>query len=339
MQTNELVGVDVSPRPHILSSALEFARQDLQKVDALIIDRTHERVPLIPLITEHLIGSGGKRLRPVLTLLSAHWFNYSGESHIKLAASVECIHTATLLHDDVIDQSALRRGRATANAEWGNKPSVLVGDYLLSLSFQLMVETRSLEILKILSTAAANITEGEVHQLEVSHDAQLSMDDYIDVITAKTAVLFAAATEVGGELAGATKEQKAALREFGMKLGIAFQMVDDTLDYAAKEASLGKEIGDDFREGKVTLPVILAYSDATDEEKSFWERCMTAGNQQPEDLEKAIHILQTHNAISRSFIEASRFLDAAEATLSQLPEHPIRGYMHDILTFCRTRCS
>lgn len=339
MSTETLVEAEKALQPHILASVLDFVQDDLNAVDTLLIERTEERVPLIPLMTKHLLNAGGKRLRPVLTLLTARWFDYQGADHIKLAAAVESIHTATLLHDDVIDQSAMRRGNPSANAEWGNKPSILVGDYLLSLSFQLMVETESLPILKTLSDAAAQITEGEVHQLEVSHDLALTEAGYMKVITAKTAVLFAAACRVGGELVHADASTLELLEQFGLKLGVAFQMVDDVLDYSSENSTLGKSVGDDFKEGKVTLPVILAYQRGSEEEKNFWNRTMMFEEHCEGDFALAMGYLTSHGACDHVLALAATYLDDASRLLQALPDHPVRGLMEDIIQFCRIRCS
>src|SRR5690348_15427487 len=233
----------------------------MQRVNGVILARTGSEVAMIPEVANHLINSGGKRLRPILTLALARLTGYGGEGHIKLAAAVEFMHTATLLHDDVVDESELRRGRLAARMLWGNEASVLVGDFLLGQAFKMMVEVGSLKALEILSSAAAVIAEGEVMQLAAAKNTATTEDEYIAVIRAKTAELFAAACEVGPSIAGRPKAEQAACRSYGMNLGIAFQLVDDALDYGGKAAKLGKNIGDDFREGKITLPVVLAFRD------------------------------------------------------------------------------
>src|SRR5690606_17514532 len=228
-------------------------------INRLILDKAISDVELIPQLAHHLIDSGGKRLRPMLTIAAAKLVRYESDSHIRVAAAVEFMHTATLLHDDVVDESDLRRGKAAARILWGNEASVLVGDFLLGQAFKMMVETGSLEALSILANAASVIAEGEVMQLAASKDTSTTEDAYLAVIQAKTAALFSAAAEVGGVIAGCRREERAALESFGRNLGLAFQLVDDALDYSGKQSILGKSIGDDFREGKITLPVVLCY--------------------------------------------------------------------------------
>ena len=254
-----------------LSKALH---EDLAAVNAIILDRMKSDIPLIPQLAGHLIAAGGKRIRPVLTLASAALFGYKGTRQHKLSACVEFIHTATLLHDDVVDDSDQRRGRASANALFGNEAAVLVGDFLFSRSFQLMVEDGSLDVLRILSNASAVIAEGEVLQLSTANNLETTEDQYMQVIRSKTAELFAAACEVGAVVAGRAPAECLTMREYGMCLGVAFQISDDVLDYAASEERLGKSIGDDFREGKMTLPVIKALEGATPGERKFWHRCI-----------------------------------------------------------------
>ena len=245
----------------------------LADVNSLITSRMEsENAPRIPEVTDHLIGAGGKRLRPMLTLATAAAYGYTGADDAKLAAAVEFIHTATLLHDDVVDESARRRGRPTANLLWDNKSSVLVGDYLFARSFQLMVETDSLRVLDILANAAAVIAEGEVLQLSVAQNLATTEETYLKVIRGKTAALFAAATEAGAVVAGAPDDQVRAFHDYGDALGIAFQIVDDLLDYGGATAALGKNVGDDFRERKITLPLIRAVAAGNDEERTFWSR-------------------------------------------------------------------
>ena len=256
-----------------------------------------ENAPRIPEVTTHLIGAGGKRLRPMLTLAAARMFNYVGDKHLKLAATVEFIHTATLLHDDVVDDSDLRRGLASANAVFGNKASVLVGDFLFSRSFELMVEDGSRDVLRILSHASSVIAEGEVLQLITSNDTETSEPAYLDVIRAKTAQLFAAACRIGAVVADRPRVEEEALETYGMNLGIAFQLVDDVLDFSAEQAKLGKAIGDDFREGKITLPIILAFRRGDDEERVFWRRTLEDLQQTEDDLPRALELMTKHNAL------------------------------------------
>ncbi len=257
---------------------------DLKSVNELIVERMDSPVALIPQLAGHLVSAGGKRLRPLLTLASARLCGYGGERHIALAACVEFIHTATLLHDDVVDGSDLRRGLASANALWGNKASVLVGDFLFSRAFQVMVEDGSLPVMKVLAGAASMIAEGEVQQLITANDTETSETAYLDVINAKTATLFAAACRVGALVADRPKAEEEALDSYGLNVGIAFQLVDDRLDYSAAQAQLGKSVGDDFREGKITLPVILAYRRGDEDERKFWRRTLERLEQQAGDL-------------------------------------------------------
>ena len=277
-----------------LDEVLARVEPELRRVNAIILDRLHSRVGLIPELARHIVAAGGKRIRPLLTLVAARMCGYEGDRQIRLAACVEFIHTATLLHDDVVDDSDLRRGIATANAVWGNKPSVLVGDFLFSRSFQLMVEDGSLRVLDILATASAVIAEGEVAQLITSNDTATTEADYLDVIRAKTATLFAAACRLGAVLGERPREEEEALAAYGLNLGIAFQLVDDALDYVTPAATMGKTLGDDFRDGKITLPVVLAYARGTNEERGFWRRTLEAGEQTPDDLARAASLLESN---------------------------------------------
>ena len=265
-----------------LDELQRLVNDDLRVVNELIVKHMHSPVPLIPQLAGHLVAAGGKRLRPMLTLASARMCGYRGGRHHALAACVEFIHTATLLHDDVVDESDLRRGLATANALWGNKASVLVGDFLFSRAFQLMVADGSLRVLEILSGASAVIAEGEVLQLVTSNDTDTSEQAYLDVIRCKTAALFAAACRIGAVVAERPKVEEEALDSYGLNLGIAFQLIDDVLDYSAKQAELGKTVGDDFREGKMTLPVVLAFRRGDEAERGFWRRCIEQVDQSDE---------------------------------------------------------
>src|SRR5471032_3356417 len=269
-----------------MSALAALVDSDLKRVNALILDRMHSPVALIPQLAGHIIAAGGKRLRPMLTLASAKLVGYRGDRHLALSAAVEFIHTATLLHDDVVDASDLRRGLATANAVWGNKPSVLVGDFLFSRAFQLMVEDGSLKVLGILSHASAVIAEGEVLQLVTSNDTTTDEAAYLAVIRAKTAQLFAAASQICAVIAGRPAEEEAALTAFGLNLGIAFQLVDDMLDYSARQAELGKTVGDDFRDGKITLPIVLAFKRGDEPERRFWRRTLEKLEQTDDDLDR-----------------------------------------------------
>jgi len=313
---------------------LALVADDLALVNALIRERmSSEHAPRIPEISAHLIEAGGKRLRPILTLAASRLCGYQGGDHVKLAATVEFIHTATLLHDDVVDESAQRHGRATANILWDNKSSVLVGDYLFSRAFQLMVETGSLEVLRILSNASAVIAEGEVLQLTTAHDVSTDVARYDQVIRGKTAALFAAATEVGGVIAGVDPEKVAALRTYGDVLGMAFQLADDLLDYGGSSAALGKNVGDDFREGKVTLPVILAYGRGDDAAKAFWRRTIGRGQQAEGDLEQAMAHLAETDALFDAQATAHAHAVRALAALAGFPAGEMRSALEDIVEF------
>ncbi len=320
-----------------LSAALA---EDMAAVNRLIRERmASEHAPRIPEVTAHLVEAGGKRLRPLLTLAAARMLGYPGDDHVKLAATVEFIHTATLLHDDVVDESQRRRGRPTANLLWDNKSSVLVGDYLFSRSFQLMVETGSLRVLDILANASATIAEGEVLQLTAAQDLRTDESVYLQVIRGKTAALFAAATEVGGVIAGASDAVVEALRDYGDALGIAFQIVDDILDYGGTDTIIGKNTGDDFRERKLTLPLIKAVAKATPDERAFWVRVIEKGDQRDADLAQAIVILQRHDAISACREDALIWTARAKASLGNLPVHPLRGTLLELADFVVSRVS
>jgi octaprenyl-diphosphate synthase len=283
------------------------------------------------------VASGGKRVRPMLTLAAARLCGYEGKRQLGLAAAVEFIHTATLLHDDVVDESDLRRGSATANALWGNKPSVLVGDFLFARAFQLMVDDGSLEVLRILSNASAVIAEGEVAQLITANDTETTEAAYMQVISAKTATLFAAAAELGPVIADRPKEDAAALSAYGQNLGIVFQLVDDVLDYNAHAADLGKNVGDDFRDGKITLPVVLAFERGTEEERSFWRRTLEEGEHTDEDLARAITLMKQHGALQDSMSRATQFADQARNALSSFDASPAKQAMLDLVDFCIER--
>ncbi|MES2549892.1 MAG: polyprenyl synthetase family protein [Pseudomonadota bacterium] len=318
----------------------DLLAEDMAAVNVLIRARmASEHAPRIPEVTAHLVEAGGKRLRPLLTLAAARMLGYAGQDHVKLAATVEFIHTATLLHDDVVDESKRRRGRPTANLLWDNKSSVLVGDYLFARSFQLMVETGSLRVLDILADASATIAEGEVLQLTAAQDLATDERIYLQVIRGKTAALFAAATEVGGVIADASEAQTAALREYGDALGIAFQIVDDMLDYGGSATVIGKNTGDDFRERKLTLPLIKAVAKATPEERAFWTRVIEKGDQNEGDLAQAVVILQRHDAISACRADALAWAAKAKAAVNNLPEHPLRDILAQLADFVVSRVS
>ena len=327
---------DKATKPHDrLSEALAA---DMDAVNGLIRDRmASEHAPRIPEVTAHLVEAGGKRLRPMLTLAAARLCGYDGPYHVHLAATVEFIHTATLLHDDVVDESAQRRGRPTANLLWDNKSSVLVGDYLFARSFQLMTETNNMRVLSIQSNASAVIAEGEVLQLTAAQDLRTSEEIYLKVIRGKTAALFSAATEVGGVIAGAPEAQVRALFDYGDALGIAFQMVDDLLDYSGAADAIGKNVGDDFRERKLTLPVIKAVAKADAEERDFWRRVIEKGDQKDGDLEQALALMAKHGTLNATRDEALAWAAKARTALSALPNHPLREMLDDLADYVVAR--
>ena len=304
-------------------------------VNVLIRERmASEHAPRIPEVTAHLVEAGGKRLRPMLTLAAARMCGYDGPYHVHLAATVEFIHTATLLHDDVVDESQRRRGRPTANLLWDNKSSVLVGDYLFARAFQLMVETGNLRVLDILSNAAAVIAEGEVLQLTAAQDLRTDERIYLQVVRGKTAALFSAATEAGGVIAGRARPQVGALRDYGDALGIAFQIVDDLLDYGGSAAAIGKNIGDDFRERKLTLPVIKAVAQATPDERAFWVRVIEKGDQRDGDLAEAMAIMARHGAMEAARADALLWAERRAAVPWRCcPTHPLRDMLHDLADY------
>ncbi len=318
--------VAIERKPHDALALL--LGTEMAAVDGLIRDRmASDNAPRIPQVTAHLVEAGGKRLRPLLTLAAAKLCGYDGPYHVHLAATVEFIHTATLLHDDVVDESAQRRGRPTANLMWDNKTSVLVGDYLFSRSFQLMVETGSLRVLDILANASATIAEGEVLQLTAAQDLATNEAIYLQVVRGKTAALFAAATEVGGVIANAPESEVAALRDYGDALGISFQIVDDLLDYGGSSASMGKNTGDDFRERKLTLPVIKAVALADANERAFWSRVIEDGVQKDGDLEHALGLLAKHGTLAATKADALGWAEKAKAAITRLPDTEIRALL------------
>ena len=320
-----------------LTALVGLVRTDLEACNRLIVERMQSPVALIPQLAAHLVAAGGKRLRPLLTLAAAQLCGYRGDRHIALAACVEFIHTATLLHDDVVDESALRRGQASANALFGNKPSVLVGDFLFARAFQLMVADGSLKVLAILSAAAATIAEGEVLQLVTQNDTTTTEAQYLQVIEGKTAALFAAATQVGAVVADRPAVEEAALEAYGRNFGIAFQLVDDALDYSAEQARLGKTVGDDFREGKITLPVLLAFARGTEAERDFWRRTLEAREQGEADLAEALALMQRHGALRDTNARARDYGAPALRALEVFPEGAMRQALADIVEFCIAR--
>lgn len=320
-----------------LALLAQLTAADLEEVNRLIVERMQSPVALIPQLASHLIAAGGKRLRPMLTLAAARLCGYDGRRHIGLAACVEFIHTATLLHDDVVDRSTLRRGLASANAVFGNKASVLVGDFLFSRAFQLMTADGSLEVLRILSDASAIIAEGEVHQIVTTNDTETSEAAYLDVIRAKTAQLFAAACRIGAVVAERPTIEAEALESFGLNLGIAFQLVDDVLDYSAKQATLGKSIGDDFAEGKITLPVILAFRRGSEDDRRFWRRTLEDLDQKPGDLETAIAMMDREGALRDTLARARHYGAVARDSLAIFPSSEMREALLQAVDFCIER--
>ncbi|MBE9636715.1 polyprenyl synthetase family protein [Salipiger mangrovisoli] len=331
------MGLDTAKaKPH--DRLATMLSDEMGAVNALIRERmASKHAPRIPEVTAHLVEAGGKRLRPMLTLAAANICNYDGPFHVHLAATVEFIHTATLLHDDVVDESGQRRGRPTANLLWDNKSSVLVGDYLFARSFQLMTETGNLRVLEILSNASATIAEGEVLQLTAAQDLRTSEDIYLQVVRGKTAALFSAATEVGGVIAGADPAQVQALFDYGDALGIAFQIADDLLDYMGDSSATGKNVGDDFRERKLTLPVIKAVAAADAEERAFWQRTIEKGKQEDGDLEHALKLLNKHGALDATREDALGWSEKAKASMARLPQSEVRDVMIELADFVVAR--
>ena len=331
-ESKRLAGASIEP-------LVRLTREPLERVNEIILARAGSNVELIPEIARHLIDSGGKRLRPMLTIAAAGMCGYEGEGRVKLAVSVEFMHTATLLHDDVVDESDLRRGKAAARMLWGNQASVLVGDFLLGQAFKMMVEVGSLEALEILSNAAAIIAEGEVMQLGAAKNTATTEDEYLAVIQAKTAALFSAAAEVGPVLAGRGRAERAAFRSYGTNLGLAFQLVDDALDYGGASSNLGKRVGDDFREGKITLPVVLSYRRGTDADRAFWKRVLEEGSIAEGDLDRAIGLMRTHRAIDDTVERARHFGAVARDALAPFPDSPHKAALLEAVDFCIARVS
>ncbi len=328
---------DGKREPASIAGLVALTRTDMLRVNELILSKAGSEVEMIPEVANHLISSGGKRLRPMLTLAAAQMFGYEGDHHVKLAASVEFMHTATLLHDDVVDESGMRRGKRTARMIWGNQASVLVGDFLLGQAFRMMVEVGSLDALDILSAAATVIAEGEVMQLGVAKNLETTEDDYLQVIRAKTAALFSAAAEVGPVIAEAAKADRAALRSYGTNLGLAFQLIDDALDYGGNVKDLGKNVGDDFREGKVTLPVILSYRRGTAEERAFWTAAIEQGRNGDAELEQALALMNRYGAIGDTINRARHFGEIARDALAPLKKSPHKSALLEVIDFCIER--
>ena len=324
-------------RPPSLDPLVALVAADMHAVNAVILDRMQSKVALIPELAGHLIAGGGKRMRPMLTLASAALLDYPGTRHHKLAAAVEFIHTATLLHDDVVDLSEMRRGKRAANLIWGNPASVLVGDFLFSRAFELMVEDGSLKVLKILSHASAVIAEGEVDQLTAQRQVETSEEHYLHIIGAKTAALFAAACRIAPVVAEAGDNAEDALETYGRNLGIAFQLVDDAIDYSSDEATMGKGRGDDFRDGKVTLPVILAHARGSDADRAFWTAAMQGERTGDDDLAHATRLIQSSGALADTMERARHYGRRAIDALAPFPAGRARAAMTDAVLFAVAR--
>lgn len=316
-----------------------LTQDDLEAVNAQILAHMQSQVGLIPDLAGHLINAGGKRIRPMLTLAAARVFDYDGDDHVRLAAAVELIHGATLLHDDVVDSSALRRGAQTANVIWGNKESVLVGDYLFSRAFELMVAAKDLRVLQVLSRASGVIAEGEVLQLATQKNIDTTFEQYLDVVNAKTAALFESAAQSGALIASCNTDEEDAMRSYGRNLGIAYQLIDDALDYAGFESSLGKSIGDDFREGKMTLPVVYAVARAKPDEKAFWRRTISEGRQNPDDFDIARELMERDDAIKDTISCARRYAAKAQNDLTKVPANTYTQALDDLVETSVSRAS
>lgn len=316
---------------------VDLTKADMESVNQLILSMAGSDVEMIPEISNHLISSGGKRLRPMMTLASARMFGYQGQGHIKLATAVEFMHTATLLHDDVVDESDLRRGKSTARMIWGNQASVLVGDFLLGQAFKMMVDVGSMDALSVLANAAAVIAEGEVMQLAAAKHITTSENEYLKVIHAKTAALFSSAAEVGPIIAGLGEVERAALREYGTSLGLAFQLVDDALDYGGNTQNLGKNTGDDFREGKITMPVILSYARGTQIEKAFWASALENGENKDDALQHALSLMQKHGALNDTVERARMYGQRAFKAIELLKKSAEKDALIEVIDFCISR--
>lgn len=320
-----------------LDPMIRLVADDMNAVNQVIIDRMRSEIPLIPQLAGHLISGGGKRMRPMLTLASAQLLGYQGSSHHVLAAAVEFIHTATLLHDDVVDGSDLRRGRRTANIIWGNPASVLVGDFLFSRSFQLMVDAGSLKVLSILSGASAVIAEGEVNQLTAVRQVELPEERYLSIIDAKTAALFAAACRISAVVAERPEAEELALEAYGRNLGIAFQLIDDAIDYVSDAGTMGKDAGDDFREGKMTLPVILAYARGNEEERTFWKDAVEGRRTSDEDFAHAIALVRKSRAVDDTMARARHYGGLAIEAIRGFADGPAKAAMIEAVEFAVAR--
>ena len=324
---------DVRETSQKLQPLLDLVADDMEAINRIILDKAVSDVEMIPELAHHLIDSGGKRLRPMVALATAKLCGYTGNGHIRTASAVEFMHTATLLHDDVVDESAARRGRKTARMIWGNQASVLVGDFLLGQAFKMFVDVGSLSVLRIMSNAAATIAEGEVMQLAAAKNTSTTEDDYLTIINSKTAALFSAAAEAGAALAMRPSEEQAALRSYGKNLGLAFQLVDDALDYAGDSTRLGKSVGDDFREGKITLPVILSFRRGSNDERQFWNRTVAEGKIADGDLEHAVGLMRRHKAIEATFERARSYGSIARDALAIFPDSQEKDALEQVIAF------
>ena len=328
---------EARPASESLEPLLQLVDEDMEAINRIILDKAVSDVDLIPELAHHLIASGGKRLRPMLALASAKMCGYAGNGHIRTASAIEFMHTATLLHDDVVDESDARRGRKTARLIWGNQASVLVGDFLLGQAFRMLVDVGNMQVLKILSNAAAVIAEGEVMQLAAAKNTSTTEDAYLAIINAKTAALFLAAAEVGAALASRPADEQAAMRSYGRNLGLAFQLVDDALDYSGDSRKLGKSVGDDFREGKITLPLILSFRRGNEQERAFWNRTIVEGDITDEDLDQAIGLMKKHKALEATMERARAYGAVARDALAIFPESAHKSAMEDVIAFAINR--
>jgi octaprenyl-diphosphate synthase len=320
-----------------LDAMMALVASDMNGVNAVILERMQSKVALIPELAGHLIAGGGKRMRPMLTLASGALLGYPGTRHQKLAAAVEFIHTATLLHDDVVDGSGMRRGKRTANLIWGNSASVLVGDFLFSRAFELMVEDGSLKVLRILSHASAVIAEGEVNQLTAQRQIDTDEEHYLDIISAKTAALFAAACRVAPVVAEASEDSELALECYGRNLGVAFQLTDDVIDYASDGATMGKDSGDDFRDGKMTLPVILAYARGSEADRKFWRSAIAGERTSDDDLARATSLLRSTDALANTIDRARQYSRRAIDGLAMFPASKAKSALAEAAEFAVAR--
>ncbi|PPC81530.1 MAG: polyprenyl synthetase [Hyphomicrobium sp.] len=320
-----------------LTPLFDLVAEDMEAINRIILDKAVSDVDMIPELAHHLIDSGGKRLRPMIALAAAKLCAYQGSGHIRTAAAVEFMHTATLLHDDVVDESGTRRGKKTARMIWGNQASVLVGDFLLGQAFKMFVDVGSMTVLRIMSNAAATIAEGEVMQLAAAKNTSTTEDDYLAIINAKTAALFSSAAEAGAALAQRPVEEQSALRSYGKNLGLAFQLVDDALDYSGDSQRLGKSVGDDFREGKITLPLILSFRRGSTEERQFWNRTVAQGDIQEGDLDNAIALMKRHKAIEATFERARSYGSIARDALAIFPDSREKHALEQVIAFCISR--